>query len=63
MKCWHITKSKKEKLTKAQERKLQGIVDEFFAKSLVVGPKKAIEIMKEERKDDPEGQTSDEVCK
>lgn len=50
MKCM-LGQRPKNRLTKAQERKLQGIVNGAFALSMAVGPKKACKILKEAREE------------
>ena len=55
MKCM-LGQRPKNRLTKAQERELQGIVNGAFALSIAVGPKKACEILRNstERKSENE---------
>ena len=50
MKCMLYQKPK-NRLTKAEEKELQGIVNGAFALSMAVGPKKACEIFREARKE------------
>lgn len=49
MKCAYYQKQKKSKLSTEGKKRLSNIVNNFMAKSLVVGPEKALEIMKEEQ--------------
>ena len=53
MKCYAMQKPK-HKLSAADKKKLQGIVSGFVALSTVVGPEKALEIVKENRKKESE---------
>lgn len=50
MKCHLMQKPKyKNKLSTADKKKLQGVVNEYLALSTVVGVEKASEIIKKER--------------
>ena len=46
MKCWHITKTRKNKLSSIEKKELQQMVAEYVQNSLIVGPKKALDVMK-----------------
>ena len=49
MKCAYYHNQKKSKLSTEGRKQLSNIVNNFMAKSIVVGPEKALEIMKEEQ--------------
>lgn len=49
MKCAYYQKQKNNRLTTESKKRLKNIVNDFMTKSFVVGPEKALEIMKEEQ--------------
>lgn len=56
MKCYLKHKQKsKHKLSSQDRKKLHGLVNEFMSLSIVVGPEKALEILKESKRNESEG--------
>ena len=49
MKCAYYLRQKRSKLSKEDKKKLDNIVSDFMAKSIVMGPEKALETIKEEK--------------
>lgn len=53
MKC-HLMQRPKHRVSTEDKKKAQKIVNEYMALSLAVGPKKALEIMKANRRNESE---------
>lgn len=49
MKCAYYQNKKKSKLSAESKKRLSHIINDFMEKSLVIGPEKALEIMKAEQ--------------
>lgn len=48
MKCAYYQKQKQNRMTTKNKRRLKEVVNDFMQKSVIVGPEKALEIMREE---------------
>ena len=48
MKCAYYQKQKKNRMTTEDRKRLNEVVNDFMQKSIIVGPEKALEIMREE---------------
>lgn len=55
MKCAYYQQQKQNRLSTESKKKLNNIVNDFMEKSIVVGPEKALELMKEEQTNKEEG--------
>ena len=49
MKCAYYQTKKQSRMTTADKKHLSEVVNDFMQKAIVVGPDKALEMMKEEK--------------
>lgn len=49
MKCAYYQRRKQDRMTTEDKKRLNEVVNDFMQKSVVVGPDKALEMMKEEQ--------------